>query len=446
MSLATPPHLDPNLVVDQRPPTKVWFAKDNPSTYVFTKPEGGDWVEGSVVEYVYADGKVRRWIASGPSNGQEIGGEAIDQKQRAQYLKDMADWQEKVASRPAGVTEAIRQAQEQTATLTADRLAQEDVERRRNDGLTEKELKDYNEKLEDNRRAQQQIDAQLAAQAQAAANQAATNQISRERLGLDREQMGLTAEQNTARLGIDKERLEADTAYRQEDVALRKDKQEFEQGDLFNFQKSQAEAQEERARLSSLIEMRKLSDSQANTLYNQWWNENVVLPFKQSEEARLRAAEERQLQQMQDQADQFAATNSLARGRLAAETGNAAVNSYIATFPYRGGPNLAANMAAATNSLAKGSSAGVNFSPDDFAFKADSNDTVWQRGASRALKGVSNYARTLLGGGKTEFAMPTPDMSTAPGQAQGMELPGLEGTSVQDMLKVFQQKYVPQGS
>jgi hypothetical protein len=151
--------------------------------------------------------------------------------------------------------------------------------------------------------------------------------------------------------------------------------------------------------LSTAIALNQVSAQQAAQQYKQWWDANVTLPFQQAQEVRARAAEQRAALEAEDRRKQFASQFSLQKASLGQQAGNQAVQNEISLLPYRAGPNEAADMSAAINSLGAGgkvngpdASAGIHFQASDFQFDRPDFDKIASRATAKALKGLTKYS------------------------------------------------------
>jgi hypothetical protein len=151
--------------------------------------------------------------------------------------------------------------------------------------------------------------------------------------------------------------------------------------------------------LSTAIALNQISAQQAAQQYKQWWDTNVTLPFQQAQEVRARAAEQRAALEAEDRRKQFASQFSLQKASLGQQAGNQAVQNEISLLPYRAGPNEAADMSSAINSLGAGgkvngpdASAGIHFQASDFQFDRPDFDKIASRATAKALKGLTKYS------------------------------------------------------
>lgn len=160
---------------------------------------------------------------------------------------------------------------------------------------------------------------------------------------------------------------------------------------------SQYERQKER--LSTAIQLGQLDAQQAKMELDRWFTINVDLPFKQSAEARARAAEIRQAQEAEDRRRQFSANYELQRSQAGLNAGQDAVRQELALLPYRAGPKFGEQMSSAINSLAKGTTQGINFTSEAFDFKGPNLQKIAQKATARALSSISPAAQALASGG-----------------------------------------------
>jgi hypothetical protein len=151
--------------------------------------------------------------------------------------------------------------------------------------------------------------------------------------------------------------------------------------------------------LSTAIALNQVSAQQAAQQYKQWWDTNVTLPFQQAQEVRARAAEQRAALEAEDRRKQFASQFSLQKASLGQQAGNQAVQNEISLLPYRAGPNEAADMSSAINSLGAGgkvngpdASAGIHFQASDFQFDRPDFDKIASQATAKALKGLTKYS------------------------------------------------------
>lgn len=444
-----PPAYDPtNPKGILRPPKRyqVVYQKDNPSNWAYAGSDAANkipnQVPGVMEETVLNDGtKIRKDI--NPSTGAE---NFILEEDRDPTIGAQFDQTYISANKGGAVTPEQRAAEGRLKTAEATTAEQEQNERsynaQRGKGwLTHAQVAEQEQKQGDAASRLAEINARIAQIQQQAISTAETNALKRQELAQSAGQFDVTAGQTERRIGIDERRAgteEAQLGLTQQQIDISKSQAQFQQGPQFELEKTKQAFSEKQAQLSNLLAARKIDQDTAIADMNNWWRVNVESAYKQDEAARMRSAEERQLQQLEDQSAQFAATHSLNRASLGVSAGNAAVEQEISTFPYKGGVNLGANMSSAINSLAKGSSAGVNFGPDDFNFTANLDKTR-ERATARALKDVSPYARNLVmqNSGRTSTPLPQVDFSTMPNfKDQG---------SVTDFIKQYYPSFIAQG-
>jgi tellurite resistance-related uncharacterized protein len=430
----------------------VWFKAGNPEVFVTTQPtDDKGWVKGNVLASTYEDGIVRYNILDDNGVAQQdsdLKKTTLNNDIRTQYIT-----QQRAAQQNPPVSPEQRAAEATTAGAQARAATALDAERAQNaangDGyVTNADLAKQQQEQKDAAVRLQQVNAQIAAIQAQAQSTADTNAIRREENARNASQFGVTSaqtdrqiSQGDERIGLDREKIgidREDLGIKREQVGLQgrqvdiaESQNAFEQGPKFDLEKTKQAFAEKQAQLSNLLAARRIDQETAIAEMNNWWRRTVEGPFKMDEAARMRAAEERQLQQLEDSSAQFAATHSLNRARLGVDAGHYAAEEAISTFPYRGGPNLGANMSAAINSLAKGSSAGVNFSPDDFNFNFDLDKTR-ERATASALKNVSPYARNIVmqNEGRTSTPLPTVDWNSMPSM-------GSQPTAVTDFIQQY---------
>jgi hypothetical protein len=429
-----------------------WFQPGNPEVFVTTEPKDPkNWVSGSVLEKTYEDGVIRYNILDENGVAQadsDLKHTKLNPDIRAQYIQ-----QQRYNQQNPPITAEQRAADASIRTNEAagsDALRQE-REYNASQGLgyvTHAEVRAIEQKRAEDASRLQEVNARIAQIQQQAQSTADTNQLRREEMAQSAGQFGVTAGQNEERIGLERENLgisRDEVGIKREDLGIKreqlgqsqqqidiaKSRNEFEQGPQFDLEKTKQAFAEKQAQLNNLLAAKRIDQETAVAEMNNWWRRSVEGPYKMDEAARMRSAEERQLQQLEDSSAQFAATHSLNRARLGVEAGHNAVEEEISTFPYKGGPSLGANMSAAINSLAQGSSAGVNFSPGDFNFSANIDKTR-ERATAQALKNVSPYARNIVmqNGGRTSTPLPDVDWSSMPSM-------GSQPTAVTDFIQQY---------
>lgn len=164
-----------------------------------------------------------------------------------------------------------------------------------------------------------------------------------------------------------------------------------------NYDKVKAEAEQIRQNLATQIQAGTLQLEQAKQQYAQWFDTNVKTPLALAQEARDKAAEQRAALDAEERRRQFASTFSLQKGELGQRAGAAAMQAEESLLPYRAGPDEAADMSSAINSLGAGgsmntnASAGINFKASDFEFNAPDFKSIAKKAAKDALSGISSY-------------------------------------------------------
>lgn len=157
-------------------------------------------------------------------------------------------------------------------------------------------------------------------------------------------------------------------------------------------------AERERQRIMTEIAQRKMSLDEGIQSYTEWFNSNVKVPFMQAEEARAQAKEQRDALDSEERRRQFASDFSLRKATLGQQAGEASVQNELALLPYRAGPNEAAHMADAINSLAAGgvpggpsAGAGVHFEGGDFQFARPDFKAIAAEGVKAAIGHLTDY-------------------------------------------------------
>lgn len=184
------------------------------------------------------------------------------------------------------------------------------------------------------------------------------------------------------------------------------------------FNEIKAAAKRKQEELSTAIALNRETRESAAAKYNQWFKENVEIPFMQAQERRAQATEQRQAQQAEEQRKQFQATHELERAKFGQQQANMMLDAEMALNPYRVGPAFGDQMSSAINGLAAGgkidgpaANAGVNFTADAFEYKKPNLEKIASKATSNALKHLTTYRPD-----STEFAtanyeginMPTP--------------------------------------
>jgi hypothetical protein len=214
---------------------------------------------------------------------------------------------------------------------------------------------------------------------------------------------------------------------------------------------AKAQAEQQRQQIMLQIETGKLSLQEANAKYQQWFDTNIKLPFQQADEARQQAADSRAALDAEERRRQFAASFGLQKADLGERAGQHAAENEIALLPYRAGPDEAADMSSAINSLAAGGvvggpspSAGIHFQASDFEFNRPDFQKIAAAATKQAIGHLTPYrpaegsfATASYGGinfpnaGTAAAAPPVPNVSipyTPP--AQPLVQPSANATTV----------------
>jgi hypothetical protein len=164
-----------------------------------------------------------------------------------------------------------------------------------------------------------------------------------------------------------------------------------------NFDAVKQESERIRSMLAVQIQAKNATLDEAKQQYSQWYDSNVKIPMLQAQEARDRAAEQRQALDAEERRRQFAANFGLQKAELGQRAGAAAMSAEQSLLPYRAGPTESAEMSSAINSLGAGgrmdtdAAAGIHFTPGAFEFDAPDFRAIAKRAAADALKGISSY-------------------------------------------------------
>ena len=189
---------------------------------------------------------------------------------------------------------------------------------------------------------------------------------------------------------------------------------------------AKVEAARLKDQLSTGIALNQITAQQAAQQYKQWWDTNVELPFKQAQEQRARAAEQRAALEAEDRRKQFASDFSLRSSTLGFQAGDAAVKNEISLLPYRAGPEAGEQFSAAINSLGQGgkvygpdASAGINFTADAFEFDRPDFEGIAKKATKNALKGLTKYSPEGSFSQADYSGVPTPSGEGAPSSTGG---------------------------
>jgi hypothetical protein len=165
-----------------------------------------------------------------------------------------------------------------------------------------------------------------------------------------------------------------------------------------NFDSVKQESERLRSLLAVQIQAKNATLDEAKQQYTQWYDTNVKTPMLLAQDARDRAAEQRQALDAEERRRQFAANFGLQKAELGQRAGAAAMQAEQSLLPYRAGPTESAEMSSAINSLAAGGTmagpradAGIHFTPGAFEFDAPDFKAIAKRAAADAIKGISSY-------------------------------------------------------
>lgn len=165
-----------------------------------------------------------------------------------------------------------------------------------------------------------------------------------------------------------------------------------------NFDPVKAAAEEKRLELASQIASRQINLEEAKQQYSQWFDTNVKTPLMMAQEQRAKAEEQRAALDAEERRRQFAATFGLQKASLGQQAAATAIQAEESLLPYRAGPNEAAHMSDAINSLAAGghiggpsAGAGIHFSGEDFQFNAPDFKKIAAEATKQVLSGLTDY-------------------------------------------------------
>lgn len=166
------------------------------------------------------------------------------------------------------------------------------------------------------------------------------------------------------------------------------------------YEQAQLAAQKERDRLNGLVSIGQLQAEQAKQSFTQWLETNVKIPFMQMEEQRARAQEQRDAQKAEDLRRQNAATFSQEREKSALGFGKSVMDAAVSTLPYMAGPTFGEEAASAINSVARGSSKGINFTASGLTFTPPNFEEIALNATAKALSHLSPYAKAIAEAGE----------------------------------------------
>jgi hypothetical protein len=252
---------------------------------------------------------------------------------------------------------------------------------------------------------QQEIDARAAEQ------QKEANRLAQERLDAEKEQQagGLEVSRGNLTLAQQREQREAATANQPHFLsnadpsnpniaAFNPATGLIETTPNPNYDAVKAEGQRLMQELTIGIQLGNLDQNQAKQKYDQWFQQNVTVPFMAAQESRAQAADQRAAQQAEEQRRQFGADFGLRSAEFGETAGQHAAQNEIALLPYRVGDKFGPDMSSAINSLAAGGdingpspSAGIHFGPGDFTYQAPNLQKIAQKATAAALAHLTSY-------------------------------------------------------
>lgn len=189
------------------------------------------------------------------------------------------------------------------------------------------------------------------------------------------------------------------------------------------YEQAQLAATKERDRLNGLVSIGQLQAEQAKQAFTQWLETNVKVPFMQMEEQRARAQEQRDAQKAEDLRRQNAATFSQEREKSALGFGKSVMDAAVSTLPYMAGPTFGTEAANAINSVAKGSSKGINFTSSGLTFTPPNFEEIALNATAKALSHLSPYAKAIAEAGER------PGGAYATGDYSGIPSPALPSSA-----------------
>jgi hypothetical protein len=377
------------------------------------------WNKGYFVDYTYADGTVEtRFFYEGDQPGENHPGVLV---QTSLDAKQQNDWLEDQAVKPTTPRDP------DVARRTQQEIAKEEEDAR--ERQREREEKEKNQKLT----GHYETDAQKFARERQESTEARAVEDQERQRKLDAERLAAQARQDQLAAGqLDVSRGNLTIAQQREAREANEPKFLSQAGEdnpylvRYNPTSGQIEqlqnpnydaVKEEGKRLQSLlstqIAARQVTLEEAKQRYTQWFDSNVKTPLMLAQEAREKAAEQRQALEADERRRQFAADFGLRKATLGQQAGEAAMQAEQSLLPYRAGPTEAAEMSSAINSLAAGgsmstnASAGIHFTPGAFEFNAPDFGKIAKEAAKRALSGLTDYRPS-----DKEFA--TGDYSSVP--------------------------------
>lgn len=161
---------------------------------------------------------------------------------------------------------------------------------------------------------------------------------------------------------------------------------------------AQRQATAYQQRLLQQVQSGRITDADADKLFDLWWNQHVETPRAQLEEQQNRQRAKDELELQKEQRTRLENQQAYERDRqlTGLEAGQAAMAHERALLPYRVGPTFGAEYAAGLNTLSSGGGP-VNFSGSSFMFDMPDFEQVAQRATAQALGRISPYAAELAG-------------------------------------------------
>jgi hypothetical protein len=433
----------------------------------YTDPTYGP---GAVRRVTYEDGTVEYRFFHYDTQQNQQGAPDEGYLVREAIVPDLADkWETKTKEKtpPARTPEAEAH---DKAVVEADRRKAEDDARKAEDADRETKEKQYNAShpgpdgkayyethaeralreqkeaadaraVEAARRAEEDQQAQRRAEVLAQQNQARANETAAGNLEVSRGQLAL-AQTKDAREANKPDFLNQANDSNPYLIRYNPQTGQVEQMGNPNFDAVKQESERQRQLIATQIQARQLSLEEGKQAYSQWYDTNVKTPLALAQEAREKAQEQRAALDAEEKRRQFASDFQLRKASLGQQAGAAAMQAEESLLPYRAGPNEAADMSSAINSLAAGgsmstnASAGIHFQPSDFEFNAPDFKSIAKKAAADALKGISNYTPSSEGYSTADYSgVPQVNTSGAPATPSGY---GSLQQSIDNLSQMYQ--------
>jgi len=150
----------------------------------------------------------------------------------------------------------------------------------------------------------------------------------------------------------------------------------------------QQQAQAQRDQLAQQVQSGVLTQDQANSQFNQWWQQNV-----EAQKPGLQAAQ----QQVAFEQQRQLAETQRANLQTAQTAGQQAINAYQVTLPYQVGPNFDQTINQIAGAFASGKMPGKLDMTGAFSYQMPDVNQMAQQATADALKSISPMAAGIAG-------------------------------------------------